>query len=1206
EGTPNPNPTVYYVAPNGSDTAPGTLKKPFRTIQRAADQALSGDTVYIRAGTYYETVTPPRSGTAQQPIVYASYPGEKVTISGLEPIRSSWERYAGNIYRTRTELALGSKNAVFLDGELMTPARWPNADTWLTRSPAQANNALSNATTLYPSSEQGSPALPQLNWTGAKVWMYVNWFGWTSPIQAYDSATGALTVTNNAPDDPTTLGYAGLTSPIRYYIYDSLQALDTAKEWYYDSANSTLYLYAPGGDSPDRHTVEKKSRQTALNLDHRSHIEIKGLQIVGAAIQGSGMNHVTFDGLTVRDYGFDADSDKKYASQLDVGLVLAGDGIEFRNSEIYNSSGYGLNIKGDDAVIFNNYIHDIGYAGAFTTAVSVAGHNAYIAHNTLTRTGAGCIGGNMTFGALIEYNDFSYCGMVSFDNGTMHWVKNDYQNTEIRYNNFHDGQDGAGYIYLDNASHNMIIHHNNVYNTRGDNGQAVLINHPANYIQFYDNRVDGSLRSTWGWVFQDDTYKLSVYDNVFTDGLFVSGPAEVKNNSTSPADFSLLVFPNGPAGHNFAQPPVQPAMVFSDNPWRNLVQNAGFEGMIDHYFVANDLRGWTKTGDMDAVGQLSQGESISQDKGFTRSGEGSVRLAGKSGVEQRVSGLKAGAYYEFAGWVKADAGAEALIGVKDYGGADSYEVVGDTAQGWVRKIIVFRTGAEDTAATIYLAKTSEASGYVYGDDFGLVYLGDTLPAPPPPKPGDNLLGNTGFESGDGAWNMLVNAEMTTMMPYRGVRAMRVSDGGSGVQQVSAGIAANKEMLLSAWGRKSAAGGSGLVAVRARNAAGDYINNQPEAVLTWTETVYTRKSVKFLLPAGATTVDVLFDNDGGSLFYLDEAGLREAANLIPNPGFEESNTALGYDAVKNFSIIQKPQDGQGDVYSGQRALHVTNGGGVGYGYGHTYITVGVNENTKYTLSMAGKRGAGDPGNSFVAIGYQSDKGVNVPFGCEQYTPGTAEYNDCQQIIALQWTETAYTVKSFDFTTKPGTRMIKLVIWLPGGAADLYLDEMALVEVAGVTTDPSRTEPNPEPIRLDFEQTNWLSGWQNWGGLEATADAHDGSQALHVLGTGYGGVMLTSIPVDPQRAYDLSLWAKRGDGSASYASTIGARFYDAAGTQIGGDTVLFGNITASAYTEHNKSATAPAGAVGMRIYIYMNKNVAAADLYVDDITITEALN
>jgi hypothetical protein len=56
----------YFVAPNGSDSNPGTIAAPFATIQKGNDVAAAGDTVWLRAGTYYSTkqIILSRSGTS--------------------------------------------------------------------------------------------------------------------------------------------------------------------------------------------------------------------------------------------------------------------------------------------------------------------------------------------------------------------------------------------------------------------------------------------------------------------------------------------------------------------------------------------------------------------------------------------------------------------------------------------------------------------------------------------------------------------------------------------------------------------------------------------------------------------------------------------------------------------------------------------------------------------------------------------------------------------------------------------------------------------------------------------------------------------------------------------------------------------------------------------------------------------------------------
>ena len=73
--------TEYYVSSIGSDTDSGTLSRPWKTIQKAANTLQAGDTVFIRGGTYTEVVTPANSGTGGNYITYKAYPGENPVLT---------------------------------------------------------------------------------------------------------------------------------------------------------------------------------------------------------------------------------------------------------------------------------------------------------------------------------------------------------------------------------------------------------------------------------------------------------------------------------------------------------------------------------------------------------------------------------------------------------------------------------------------------------------------------------------------------------------------------------------------------------------------------------------------------------------------------------------------------------------------------------------------------------------------------------------------------------------------------------------------------------------------------------------------------------------------------------------------------------------------------------------------------------------------
>lgn len=86
----------YYVATNGNDSNPGSIDKPLRSIQKAVNMARPGDVIYVRGGTYSESIVIRNSGTVDKPIVLAAYPGEKPVIDGQYNLpavpNSGWAR----------------------------------------------------------------------------------------------------------------------------------------------------------------------------------------------------------------------------------------------------------------------------------------------------------------------------------------------------------------------------------------------------------------------------------------------------------------------------------------------------------------------------------------------------------------------------------------------------------------------------------------------------------------------------------------------------------------------------------------------------------------------------------------------------------------------------------------------------------------------------------------------------------------------------------------------------------------------------------------------------------------------------------------------------------------------------------------------------------------------------------------------------------
>ena len=87
--------TTYYVdgsSPKSNDNGPGTRKRPFRTIGKAADVLQPGERVVIAAGDYRECIQPARGGSGPDKMIsYEAAPGAAVIVKASEVLRGGWE-----------------------------------------------------------------------------------------------------------------------------------------------------------------------------------------------------------------------------------------------------------------------------------------------------------------------------------------------------------------------------------------------------------------------------------------------------------------------------------------------------------------------------------------------------------------------------------------------------------------------------------------------------------------------------------------------------------------------------------------------------------------------------------------------------------------------------------------------------------------------------------------------------------------------------------------------------------------------------------------------------------------------------------------------------------------------------------------------------------------------------------------------------------
>lgn len=113
----------YYVAKDGDDTNSGTQSRPWKTISKANMILKPGDTVYLQAGTYRESLQPHRSGRQGKYIAYKRYRDEEVIITAVHDGAD-----------------LSNRSYIILDGlRILNVRHW-----WVNMQPNSTHNVIQN------------------------------------------------------------------------------------------------------------------------------------------------------------------------------------------------------------------------------------------------------------------------------------------------------------------------------------------------------------------------------------------------------------------------------------------------------------------------------------------------------------------------------------------------------------------------------------------------------------------------------------------------------------------------------------------------------------------------------------------------------------------------------------------------------------------------------------------------------------------------------------------------------------------------------------------------------------------------------------------------------------------------------------------------------------------------------------------------------
>ena len=356
----------HYLAPLGDDSNPGTIIRPWKTLQHAIEQLTPGDVLYVRGGTYFESqITVSVSGTPTEPITIRNYPGESPVVDGgFREFRtagnSDWETFdsLNRIYRSvKRYPGAGPVHGYFgpEDGSFRLV---PYEDF----GPLSTN--MEDYRDTYPYYYIG----PGLFWSSGDQKIYVR-----LKHSKYQAPMG-FNVPENTDPRQTALN-----------IFPRGQVLDFA--------SSAAHILVQG--------IDFRYRDNAVHFDSGSHhITLRDCEVLGGRyhILCRDVHHLIFDGITVRDTTppWVARSDVKFPSPGRPGHLFQGSGIsldtEVDHIEIMNSTFLGLfDAIGAGGAPHNVRIHHNLFDGIRDDVfqLGTAGYEIEFDHNVIVNAAAG-------------------------------------------------------------------------------------------------------------------------------------------------------------------------------------------------------------------------------------------------------------------------------------------------------------------------------------------------------------------------------------------------------------------------------------------------------------------------------------------------------------------------------------------------------------------------------------------------------------------------------------------------------------------------------------------------------------------------------------------------------------------------------------------------------------------------------------------------
>lgn len=515
---------TYYVALNGDDSNDGTINNPLKTVEAARNKireegSEGGVTVYVRGGDYTRSssfeLTEADSGTAENPIIYAAYPGETVTFTGQVTLdNSKFQAVTDPAILARLPQEAQDKIKVYdLKAEGIPSGQLPKKIAFQGTEPAAPIlyvNGVKQTVASYPNQTEGQastyiqatsivdkgwqdlspwdPDLPNrpgpvLSYAGSSDEARIDKWAQEDEVFiigsiAWEWEVNTLQVVVDAAKKTITGQYpVSITDRVLsgggFYGYNLLCELDVAGEYYIDrtlvDGVKTDKLYLHVGDGLGDETVKLDVLGAPfVSMTNVSNVSFQGIDFHGNLDTGISMKNCENCGV----YDSDISGCSLYGVYIEEGHdnIVSGCCIHDLTSDgVYMSGGNFETLEPSSHIVENCEIYNCN-SGLVVYGVGQVVRRNYI--HDLPFQAVGYLGNDFLF----EFNYIKNVCYNTSDAGVFYSGRNwTTRGTVIRYNYMRDISRGTGVtfgIYCDDAL-SSIEAYGNIFDNFGMQGIAL-------------------------------------------------------------------------------------------------------------------------------------------------------------------------------------------------------------------------------------------------------------------------------------------------------------------------------------------------------------------------------------------------------------------------------------------------------------------------------------------------------------------------------------------------------------------------------------------------------------------------------------------------------------------------------------------------------------------------------------------------------------